>query len=148
MRRTLFVVMMFAQRRMNAIQVSLGTPQRRGAPLMDDLATAFTKETLRTYTVAKTQLHYDASYWRNMMGEYGAVGAAKRLIADAAIASDGLTRLYLMKRLDLSVEATVLCPEFAPLFTAAERARAREILAVYEYRPPGIVTKSRQRPQM
>jgi len=70
-----------------------------------------------------------------MMDTHGAVEAAKRLIGGESIASDGLTRLYMEQRLDLTVEATVLRPEFAPLFTEDERARARQILASYPYRP-------------
>jgi len=39
--------------------------------------------------------------------------------------SDGSTTLWDLKRLDLSVEAYVLRPESAPLFTEEERAIAR-----------------------
>jgi hypothetical protein len=47
--------------------------------------------------------------------------------------SDGFTTLWELKRLDLSVEAFVLRPEYAPLFTEEERAIARARLRQYEY---------------
>ena len=40
----------------------------------------------------------------------------------------GFTRLWELRRLDLTVEAVVLRPEFASLFTPDERAVARQRL--------------------
>jgi hypothetical protein len=47
--------------------------------------------------------------------------------------SDGFTTLWELKRPDLSVEAFVLRPEYAPLFTQEERSIARARLRQYEY---------------
>ena len=47
--------------------------------------------------------------------------------------SDGFTTLWELKRLDLSVEAYVLRPEYAPLFTEEERGIARARLRQYGY---------------
>ena len=47
---------------------------------------------------------------------------AHRLLATEKI-QDGLGELFLLGRLDLTVEHHVLLPEFAPLFTDDERAR-------------------------
>jgi hypothetical protein len=91
---------------------------------------------MQTYHEASVQLRYNATYWLRMVQDYGAVEAAKRLIAGEAVGSDGLTRLWEEGRLDLTVEASMLRPEFAPLFTEAERARTRAILATYGYRAP------------
>ena len=46
----------------------------------------------------------------------------------------GLTTLWECDRLDLSVEAKVLLPEFAELFTAEERAVAQARLAMFGYK--------------
>ena len=45
--------------------------------------------------------------------------------------SDGFTTLWEHRRLDLSVEFHVLCPEFASLFTPQERRAARQRLEAY-----------------
>jgi len=45
--------------------------------------------------------------------------------------SNGFTTLWDRKRLDLSVEAYVLRPEYAPLFTEEERGIARARLMEY-----------------
>ena len=48
----------------------------------------------------------------------------------------GFTTLWECGRIDISVEALVAFqPEFAPLFTAAEREFARNRLAQYGYSP-------------
>ena len=44
------------------------------------------------------------SYFAQMLGEHGAVGAA-RLLINARTVSDGFTRLWELNRLDLTVEA-------------------------------------------
>jgi len=47
--------------------------------------------------------------------------------------SDGFTTPWELKRLDLSVEAFVLRPEYAPLFAEEERSSARACLKGYGY---------------
>src|SRR5690242_1825312 len=103
---------------------------------MADLADAFQKAAMDNYNEAKTKLGYKATRWLQMAQEHGAVDAARRLIAYPELTSEGLTAMWQAKRLDLSVEALMLRPEFAPLFTDAERARAREILAAHNYIAP------------
>ena len=53
----------------------------------------------------------------------------------ASTVSDGFTTLWLAKRLDLSVEAHVIRPEYSELFTAEERKIAQRRLDEYGYRP-------------
>lgn len=48
---------------------------------------------------------------------------------------DGLGELFLLGRLDLTVEHHVLLPEYAPLFSADERRSARQRLGIPD--PPG-----------
>jgi hypothetical protein len=59
-----------------------------------------------------------------MLLEYGGGETARRLLRKDDI-SDGFTTLWERKRLDLPVEAYLLRPEYAPLFTQEERAIAR-----------------------
>jgi hypothetical protein len=66
-----------------------------------------------------------------MLTRRGGLGTARQLLS-TKIASDGYARLRAADRLDLTVEAYMLRPEFAPLFTGAELEAARTRLAFYE----------------
>ena len=79
------------------------------------------------YLLARTEAGYDARYFVGMLSTYGGLGTAKRLLATAD-ASSGFTALYERGRLDLIVEAFVIKPEFASLFTDDEIDIARERL--------------------
>lgn len=81
------------------------------------------------------RLGYKAAYFLQMVQEHGGLEAARRLLRQQNIA-DGLTRLWEMGRLDLSVEALVLRPEYATLFTDEERTMARQHLATLNYTAP------------
>lgn len=74
------------------------------------------------------RLGYRPTRFLQMVREYGGVEAAHRLLATEA-AQAGLTDLWLLGRLDLSMEYLVLSDEFVALFTDGERAIARERLA-------------------
>ena len=100
----------------------------------EELAEQFEQQVLDDYRTAK-DLGYDATVWIGMVGQYGAVDAAKRLIAQPG-GELGFERLWELHRLDLSVEARMLRPEFAPLFTPRELAKARATLKQYEYVAP------------
>lgn len=100
--------------------------------LLKALAAKFHAAMLDTYHVAKTDCGYTATYFLQMVSELGGVEAAHRLLASANPAT-GLTELWLCNRLDLSVEAQVLRPEFAPLFSEEERTVAQTRLAEYGY---------------
>lgn len=67
-----------------------------------------------------------------MVGEYGGLKTAQKLIWAAEVSS-GFTTLWEHQRLDLSVEALVLRPEYFSLFTDEERKIARTRLAEYSY---------------
>jgi len=83
---------------------------------------------------------YNPTYWQKMMGEHGAVGAAKLLLRGSR-ASDGFTRLWEERHLDLSVEFFILVPKYADLFTAEERAEARRRLELYEFDVDGALAE-------
>ena len=69
---------------------------------------------------------YRPTYLLQLIAERGGLGAAKVLIAKPV--SDGFSRLAVEQRLDLSVEALVLRPEWRSLFTPEELRTARSRL--------------------
>lgn len=80
------------------------------------------------YRRAKTEAGYNATRFLQMVAQQGGHASAKQLL-HAGATSDGFTALYLAGRLDLTVEALVLRPEYEPLFTDDERRIARDRLA-------------------
>lgn len=79
------------------------------------------------------RIGYNPSAFLAMLHERGAVGAFKHLVRPPVEqCSDGFTRLWELKRLDLAVEYTVAFDErFAPLFSDDERRIASQRLALY-----------------
>ena len=75
------------------------------------------------------RLGYRPTEFLKMVIEHGGVETARRLLAADKI-QDGFARLFLLGRLDLTVEHHVLLPEFAPLFTDHERAVAGARLGI------------------
>jgi len=65
---------------------------------------------------------------REGLDEYGAVAMTHRHLK-SKFATAGFTRLWEMGRLELSIEAIVLQPEFQSLYSDEELAVARERLA-------------------
>jgi len=80
------------------------------------------------------RLGYNPSYFVKMISESGALGACRKLIV-ADTPSEGFTKLWEMRRMDLTVEAVALRPPYSGLFTSAERLKARRRLEDYGYRP-------------
>jgi hypothetical protein len=90
---------------------------------------AFGKAMIDLYHEAKRE-GYTAAYFLRMLSEIGPLATAKQLI-NSATPSEGFARLYELGRLDLSVEALALQPEWRDLFTREEQTKARARL--YEY---------------
>ena len=78
---------------------------------------------VRIYDTAKRDLSYNATRFIQMVSEHGGLEAARQLLRAPGV-SDGFTTLWEHRRLDLSVEAHVLRPEFSDLFSPDERAIA------------------------
>ena len=95
----------------------------------------FHQDMVGIYEEAKKQLHYNASYFIQMVGEYGGVKTAQKLLASSE-PSSGFTVLWEHQRLDLSVEALVLKKDYASLFMDEEREIARNRLQEYGYKFP------------
>ncbi|GAA4300109.1 alkylated DNA nucleotide flippase Atl1 [Actinomadura luteofluorescens] len=101
----------------------------------DNTLIAEFETTMRSvYTRAKTEAGYNANQFLRMLTDYGGLATAKRLLANPRI-SEGFAALYERQRLDLTVEAHVLDPKFASLFTEAELQTARDWLTQFGYRP-------------
>lgn len=78
---------------------------------------------------------YWASYFLRGVRNHGGPDYARQLLR-AEGTSDGFQRLTDERRLDLTVEALVLRPEFSALFSDDERAVAAHRLARAGYQPP------------
>jgi hypothetical protein len=99
---------------------------------MNDLEQRFHRAMVAAVEASRREAHYNPTYFARMVADYGGVGAAKRILADPEMKS-GFTTLYLANRLDLTVEAHVIKPEFATLFTEEEIQWARKILEEHHY---------------
>jgi hypothetical protein len=75
------------------------------------------------------RLGYRPTRFLEMVQVHGGVDTAHRLLATEKV-QDGLGELFLLGRLDLTVEHYVLLPEYAPLFTDEERGAARARLGI------------------
>lgn len=97
---------------------------------MNETERAFHRAMVAIYETAKRDLGYNATRFLQMLSDQGGLATARQLLwSDTP--SDGFTTLWRHGRLDLTVEAHVLLPEFASLFTDEDRQRARERLELY-----------------
>lgn len=82
---------------------------------------------------------YLPSRWLQMEREHGTLRACQMILTESLSDPDGwatqLQPMWEKGRLVHSVEAVALEPEFAPLFTDAERAVARKRLTKLGYTP-------------
>ena len=101
--------------------------------MTDDLARKFHQEMIATYHEAARH-GYRPTYFLNMLPEYGGVGAAKRLLSKPDEQA-GLTSLWELDLLHISVEAHVVKEPWSCLFTQEERQEARRRLLDYGYDP-------------
>jgi hypothetical protein len=92
----------------------------------------FTEAMLDVYRRAKAEANYNATRFLSMVTEQGGYEAARTLI-HASTVSDGYTALWDRGRLDLTVEAVILQPEWHDLFSDLERDIARRRLEEYGY---------------
>lgn len=99
---------------------------------MTALEKRFEQDMIDIYTTAKKECGYNASRFLQMLGAKGGLAAAKQLISKPS-GTDGFATLWEHGRLDLSVEAHVLKPEYAELFTEDERRICRERLKQFGY---------------
>jgi hypothetical protein len=103
---------------------------------LNETERAFHGAMVAIYQTAKRELGYNANRFLQMVSEHGGLAAARQLLwSDQP--SDGFMTLLSHGRLDLTVEAHVLFPEYASLFTDEDLQRARDRLELYGWREKG-----------
>ena len=115
-----------------------GTPDEGDVPALDggaETRASFERAMRNVYVRAKKEANYTATYFLTMLSEHGGLGTAHRLLASSEVSS-GFAALYERGRLDLTVEALVVKPEFASLFSEEEIEIAQQRLDQLGYRPP------------
>jgi hypothetical protein len=75
---------------------------------------------------------YYPTIFIQMLGSYGGVGTARRLLAEPK-AQSGLFRLYDLNLLHASMEAYVIMEKYASLFTSIEISEAHKRLEELNY---------------
>ena len=101
---------------------------------MRNLEDAFNEEMVNIYRKALDECRYQASYFLNMVTDKGGKNAALELITSSK-PSDGFTKLWSLRRLDLTVEALVLQKPWSTLFSDEVLAIARRRLQKHGYEP-------------
>lgn len=96
------------------------------------MKSAFDDAMVAIYTRARDETGYVASYFIQMVSEFGGLEAARQLLHSPA-PSEGFTALWEKRRLDLSVEYHVLLPQFEHLFDRRERDIAYRRLKDYGF---------------
>lgn len=99
---------------------------------MADKEKQFHQAMVEIYETAKIECGYNATRFLQLVGSKGGVAAAKQLICKPG-GTEGFTTLWECGRLDLSVEAHVLKPEYRELFTDEERKLCIERLKEFGY---------------
>lgn len=93
----------------------------------------FGEAMMNIYRRAKIECGYTPSIFHNMLVQQGGLVTAKKLI-NAKTESEGYTRLFMEKRLDLTVEAVVYeNAKWHPLFESEELERCKTRLSAYGY---------------
>lgn len=100
---------------------------------MEVLENKFNVDMQNIYNAAKKELGYNAARFFHLISEKGGVQAAKILISKNG-GTYGFEVLWEHKRLDLSVEAHVLKPEYTTLFNDEERNICKQRLERFGYK--------------
>ena len=103
---------------------------------MNELEGRFEKEMMHLYEEPKRLYHYNATYLLKMIHEHGHLNAAKILVKNPAH-SEGLTKLWELGELGLSVEALSLRDPWNQLFSDDELEAAAKKLKDLDYSEPG-----------
>ena len=112
---------------------NLDTMRYKGVSEMPTEAESqFNEAMLNIYRRAKVEAGYNATRFLSMVVERGGLETARYLL-HAATVSEGYTALWERQRLDLTVEAMILRPEWQALFSDVERRIAVNRLREYGY---------------
>jgi len=96
------------------------------------LENKFNEDMKNIYFAAKKEIGYNTIRFMKLVSQKGGLKAAKQLIAKEG-GTYGFEVLWENKRLDLSVEALVLRPEYESLFSDEERMLCKDRLGKYGY---------------
>ena len=99
---------------------------------MEELTKRFEYEMRQIYVKAGKECNYWPTRFLQLIDSQGAIVAARYLISKTG-GTEGFTKLWELKRLDLSAEVLILQPEFSDLFTDEERDICRQRLNQYGY---------------
>jgi 5-methylcytosine-specific restriction enzyme A len=91
------------------------------------LELAFHERMRQIHEQAKEECGYHATRFLQKVNADGGLQTARKLLSSTGY-SEGLTRLWEEKRLDISMEATVLQEPWCELFTPEELSTARKKL--------------------
>ena len=105
---------------------------KKGRHLMTEVEKQFERDMISIYNTAKKECGYNATRFLNIISEKGSLSAAKQLLSKPG-GTEGFTTLWKHQRLDLSVEAHVLMPKYAELFTEEERKICIDRLKEFNY---------------
>ena len=100
--------------------------------MTESIESLFDKAMMDIYRKALKEAHYDARRFLQMLLEHHGIETARRLLYSSHV-SEGYTALYERQRLDLTVEALIMRPEWNELFTDEDREIARKRLKEYGY---------------
>jgi hypothetical protein len=100
--------------------------------MADELERRFQIAMLSIYQRALTEANYRASRFHQMLCKHGGLETARILLHSPTV-SEGYTALWERNRLDLTVEAHVLDPQWKDLFNETERKIAADRLKEYGY---------------
>jgi|SRR4051812_28703999 hypothetical protein len=103
--------------------------------MASDIQHEFNEAMLEIYRRAKAEAGYTATRFLGMVVERGGLPTARYLL-HAQTVSEGYAALWERKRLDLTVEAMILRPEWNSLFSDDERRIAVGRLKEYGFSGP------------
>ncbi len=103
--------------------------------MTESLEKRFDEEMRNIYWRALNEANHNAHIFKRMLGEHGGRETARRLI-NAPKVSETFVKLWMKKRLDLTVEALLHDnPEWHPLFSEEELEIVWKRLQEYQYGP-------------
>lgn len=109
--------------------------------MSEELEIEFNRQVIKNIRELKALLSYRPTRFIQMVNESGGLQAVKNLLRGSG-SSDGFTKLAYAKRLDLSMEALVVMPKYADLFTNDERTKASYRLEESKFDIDDILNKT------
>ena len=100
---------------------------------MNQIEKKFNADMIELYSITLKECGYRATRFLQLVSEKGGVVAVKQLISKTG-GTEGFEKLWRCGRLDLSVEAYVLKPEYDSLFTNDEKRKCRDLLISMGYK--------------